>query len=79
MKFPYSIKNWKVANEYPSPAKMKGVALAWEFLRRNPEYQADFDRLPKIKKEYNLRNVQPTLSSCSSVKNCKLKKIGKSK
>ena len=52
MKYPYSIKNWKVANEYPSPAKIKGVALAWEFLRRNPEYQADFDRLPKIKKEY---------------------------
>ncbi len=53
MKYPYPIKNWKAAKEYPSPMKMKGVALAWEFLRRNPEYQRDFDSIPKIKKEYS--------------------------
>ena len=53
MKNPYPIKNWKDAKEYPSPIKMKGVALAWEFLRRNPEYQRDFDSIPKIKKEYS--------------------------
>ena len=52
MKYPYPIKNWQTAKEYPSPTKMNGIELAWEFLRRNPEYQKDFDKLPKIKKEY---------------------------
>ena len=48
MKYPYPIKNWKTAKEYPSPTKMNGVSLAWEFLRRNPEYQKDFDDFSKV-------------------------------
>jgi hypothetical protein len=46
--YPYSIKNWKTAKEYPSLTKMNGVALAWEFLRRNPDYQEDFDDFSKV-------------------------------
>ena len=46
--YPYHIKNWKTAKEYPSLTKMNGVALAWEFLRRNPDYQKDFDDFSKV-------------------------------
>ena len=46
-KDPYHIKNWKTAEEYPSPTKMKGPELAWEFLRRNGDYQKSVDSLLK--------------------------------
>jgi len=48
MKYPYPIKNWQNAKEYPSPTKVNGVQLAWEFMRRNPDYQKDFDDFSKV-------------------------------
>ena len=43
MKYPYSIKNWEDKSCYPNPEEMTGVQLAWEFLRRNGDYQKSVD------------------------------------
>ncbi|MBT6717585.1 MAG: hypothetical protein HOB18_08110 [Nitrospina sp.] len=40
MEYHYPIKNWKKPEQYPDPEKMSGQQLAWEFIRRNPEYQS---------------------------------------
>ena len=37
---------------------MNGVQLAWEFLRRNPEYQKDFDRFQKLKSPSSKSKLQ---------------------
>jgi hypothetical protein len=42
MEYPYPIKNWKKPEQYPDPEKMSGKQLAWEFIRRNPEYQSAY-------------------------------------
>ncbi|KMP11199.1 hypothetical protein UR09_03960 [Candidatus Nitromaritima sp. SCGC AAA799-A02] len=34
--------DWKNPNEYPDHKKTPGYQWAWEFLRRNPEYQRDY-------------------------------------
>ncbi len=36
------LPNWKNANEYPDPDTTYLKEWAWEFLRRNPEYQQDY-------------------------------------
>lgn len=39
------VANWRNPAEYPDPALAPLDRWAWEFLRRNPEYQADYRRL----------------------------------
>jgi len=39
----YTIKNWENEKLYPSPGKLTWKLWAWEFLRRNPEYQNCWD------------------------------------
>lgn len=41
-KIPYPIKNWENLNEYPHPKETSREQWAWEFLRRNPNYQEDY-------------------------------------
>ena len=49
MTYPYRIKDFTKPKQYPDPKKKNGAELAWEFLRRNPKYQADFDKFKKLK------------------------------
>lgn len=44
MKQPW-LPNWKDASAYPDPDSTTPDQWAWEFLRRNPEYQQDFSVL----------------------------------
>jgi len=42
---------------YPNPEKMNGPELAWEYIRRNPEYQKDFETCknpPSLRYKWNL-------------------------
>ena len=48
-KYPHVIKDFQKPRQYPDPDKKHPAQLAWEFLRRNPKYQADFDRFKKLK------------------------------
>ena len=44
--------NWKNPSEYPNPKNANGSRWAWEFLRRNPQYQKDYEKyknLPPLK------------------------------
>jgi len=34
--------NWKNPDEYPDPTKTSDIQWAWEFLRRNKDYQKDY-------------------------------------
>lgn len=36
---------WKSEGRYAALSELSPAGLAWEFLRRNPEYQADFRRI----------------------------------
>ena len=48
-RYPYPIRDWRNPSEYPKPADLDPTGWAWEFLRRNPEYQRlwdVFDALP---------------------------------
>lgn len=49
-KYPYPIKDWMIKEQYPTPKAMKGHAMAWEYLRRNKEYQEEYDNIQKNKK-----------------------------
>ena len=49
MKYPYPIKDFTKPKQYPDSDKKSGAELAWEFLRRNPKYQEDFDKIKKLK------------------------------
>lgn len=40
------LPNWENEEEYPAPDDLSLRFWAWEFLRRNPDYQADIDRMP---------------------------------
>lgn len=37
--------DWRDAGSYAEAATYDASALAWEFLRRNPDYHADHDRI----------------------------------
>lgn len=54
----FVIADWKEDNKYPSIEWMKDCCYmgvwAWEFLRRNPEYQHDFIKLEGLKKNKKL-------------------------
>jgi hypothetical protein len=39
------LPNWRNKSEYPDPKQMNNLRWAWEFLRRNREYQQDYERL----------------------------------
>ena len=43
MKYPYLIKDFTKPKQYPDPEKKHGAELAWEFLRRNGDYQKSVD------------------------------------
>ena len=46
--YPYSLRDWR-KDKYPTPDDLGSREWAWEFLRRNPEYQRSwdlFDSLP---------------------------------
>ena len=47
MTIPTWLPNWKNSDEYPNPKNTIADQWAWEFLRRNPEYQEDL--LPLVK------------------------------
>ncbi|HEV3444258.1 MAG TPA: DUF6499 domain-containing protein, partial [Gemmataceae bacterium] len=41
---PSWLPDWTDATKYPDSKKTSGRAWAWEFLRRNPEYQKTWDQ-----------------------------------
>lgn len=41
--YPYPIHDWQDPALYPEPMALDGPGWAWEFLRRNPEYQRLWD------------------------------------
>jgi hypothetical protein len=47
MKFGAAIKDWRFKKNYPDPKKTNRFKWAWEFLRRDPEYQDDYGRYLK--------------------------------
>jgi hypothetical protein len=71
--FGYPIANWKNPEKYPNPDEDKNINWGWEFLRRNPDYQKDFDKFEKtksfrtklqIRKQWSFKNnlINPKLS-----------------
>jgi len=68
MKYPYPIKDFTKPKQYPDPDKRSSALLAWEFLRRNPKYQEDFDKFKKLKSSSAKRKLQEKwLSGISSL------------
>ena len=47
MNKPTWLPDWRDINAYPDPKSTKRYEWAWEFLRRNPEYQADYESFLK--------------------------------
>ena len=47
-KFGVAIKDWRFKKNYPDPKKMNRFKWAWEFLRRLPEYQDDYEQYLKV-------------------------------
>lgn len=45
MDVPGWLPDWHDLSHYPDPDKDSMEIFAWEFLRRNPEYQADYERV----------------------------------
>lgn len=48
MAYPYAIRDWTRAEDYPAAEALSLGEWAWEFLRRNPEYQRLFDRFETL-------------------------------
>ena len=46
--YPFAIKDWKKPEQYPDSNAMSKQELAWEFIRRNPDYQSNYDDLKFI-------------------------------
>jgi hypothetical protein len=42
MDIPQWLPDWRKEEDYPDPGKTEPAHWAWEFLRRNPDYQKDF-------------------------------------
>ena len=40
--------NWRSPNDYAYLNELTGPELAWEFLRRNPDYIRDYRRLVRL-------------------------------
>ncbi|WP_373456241.1 transcriptional regulator domain-containing protein [Rhizobium sp. L1K21] len=43
--------NWRHSKAYDYVEQLDPAQLAWEFLRRNPDYQKDYDKIPEQKRE----------------------------
>ncbi|GEM_PF-3461295 len=43
--------DWKDPSQYPDPKKTSGKQWAWEFLRRNPQYQNNFNEVINLPKK----------------------------
>ncbi|MBA57193.1 MAG: hypothetical protein CMK89_22320 [Pseudomonadales bacterium] len=60
MKYPYPIKNWRQSDEYPTGGnELNADEWAWEFTRRNPDYQQHWDifkNLPNSSPEVGVKN-----------------------
>ncbi len=54
---PSWLPKWKVKANYPDPKYADYHQFAWEFLRRNPEYQLDFDSLALLCDKEKLTDV----------------------
>ena len=59
-KYPFAIKNWKKPEQYPDSRTMSKQELAWEFIRRNPDYQSNCDDLKEANrlKQYGEHNAK---------------------
>ena len=53
--------NWRNESEYKNPPLDNREAWAWEFLRRNSKYEAEFDLAMKITEEDGKRCLIPVL------------------
>ena len=56
-KYGYPIADWLDESSYPDPEKLNGPEFAWEYIRRNPEYQKDFETCknpPSLRYKWNL-------------------------
>lgn len=51
MQVPDWLPNWKNKKGYPDPATTTAQQWAWEFLRRNTKYQADYAELMSFKEK----------------------------
>ena len=46
--------NWKNEAEYPDAEKTSTTQWAWEFLRRNPEYKEDYEKLINFANQHKM-------------------------
>ena len=54
-KYPYPIvADWTEAGAYPQPSELDLEQWAWEFLRRNPEYQRLYDWFDSLPNNWTL-------------------------
>lgn len=56
MEYPYPIQDWTDPKAYPTADALSPSEWAWEFLRRNPEYQALFDQFKTLPDNYTLED-----------------------
>jgi hypothetical protein len=54
---PSWLPDWRVESNYPDPTNADQYQFAWEFLRRNPDYQEDFEYLIKLCEREELADV----------------------
>ena len=47
--YPYRVANWTKRSRYSYLAKLGNDGIAWEFLRRRPDYQQDWDELQRLR------------------------------
>jgi hypothetical protein len=40
--------DWRYSDDYPDSQDISKKQFAWEFLRRNPDYQKDYDRISDL-------------------------------
>jgi hypothetical protein len=61
MKHPSWLPDWRESRYYPAPGSTSSRHWAWEFLRRNPEYQQLWEK--PIKPEYDAAEMDVRLQS----------------
>jgi len=61
---PAWLPNWREQNEYPSPSTASRLEWAWQFLRRNPEYQQAWEQ--HIRPHYDPSDLSEAIDSKSS-------------
>ena len=61
MKPPDWLPDWLDKSQYPDPHKTSEVGWAWEFLRRNPDYQKLWEQAHILKYVYNPKDIEAYL------------------